>query len=169
LRRSGRYATAEDGAGVTDEDMLQRAMRRQAAKNLDAEGTKLPSTSFTKFSDSKISSTLGSVGVSLGHTSEEISISANVLRHLEYDRLTVIPKVSTEAEVSSPEEEEDDVISDGRLLSTLVGGISEVDLEQSGLESFYDLKASRRSSKKSAEKKKKHRPSVAKKSKPVSR
>jgi hypothetical protein len=87
---------------------------------------------------------------------------------LEYDRLTVIPKVSTGAELSSLEEE-DDVISDGRLLSTLVGGISEVDLEQSGLESFYDLKASRRSSKNSAEKKKKHRSAVAKKSKPVSR
>jgi hypothetical protein len=116
--------------------MLQKAMRRKAAKNLDAVGTKSSSTSFTRFSDSKISSTLGSVGVSLGRTSEEISISANVLRHLEYDRITIIPKASTGAELSSLEEEEDDVISDGHLLSTLVGGISEVDLEQSGLESF---------------------------------
>jgi hypothetical protein len=50
---------------------------------------KSSSTSFTSFSDSKISSTLGSVGVSLGRTSEEISVSANVLRHLEYDRIMV--------------------------------------------------------------------------------
>jgi hypothetical protein len=48
------------------------------------------------------------------------------------------------------EEDEVDVISDGQLLlSALVGGISEVDLEQSGLDSFYDLRASWRNSEKS--------------------
>jgi hypothetical protein len=113
--------------------MMKRAMHRKAAKNLDASCTESSSTSFTSFSDSKISSTLGNVGVSLGRTSEEISVLANVLRHLEHDRITVITKASMEAELSSLEEEEDDVISDGRLLSTLIGGISEVDLEQSGL------------------------------------
>nr|XP_051209806.1 leucine-rich repeat extensin-like protein 5 [Lolium perenne] len=35
VRRSGRYAVAEDGAGVTDEDVMQRAMRRKAELNLD--------------------------------------------------------------------------------------------------------------------------------------
>jgi hypothetical protein len=149
--------------------MMKRAMHRKAAKNLDASCTESSSTSFTSFSDSKISSTLGNVGVSLGRTSEEISVLANVLRHLEHDRITVITKASMEAELSSLEEEEDDVISHGRLLSTLVGGISEVDLEQSRLESFYDLKASRRSSKSSAEKKKKHRSDLATKSKLVSK
>jgi hypothetical protein len=133
---------AEDGAGVTDEDMMQKAMRHKAAKTLDAPGTTSSTTSFLKFSDSKISSTLTTVGVSLGRSSEDISVSANVFRHLEYDRLTVIPKASMGAETSTLEEEEDDVISDGRLLSTIVGGISEVDLELSRLDSFYDLKAS---------------------------
>jgi hypothetical protein len=79
----------------------------------------------------------------------------------------VIPKTSAGAELSSLEEEEDDVISGGRLLSTLVGGISEVHL--AGLESFYDLNASRRSSKSYAEKKKKHRSGVAIKPKIVSK
>jgi hypothetical protein len=56
------------------------------------------------------------------------------------------------------EEDEVDVISDGQLLlSVLVGGISEVDLEQSGLDSFYDLRASWRNSKSSAEKRKNRR------------
>jgi hypothetical protein len=35
VRRSGRYALAEDGSGATDDDIMQRAMRRKAEKNLD--------------------------------------------------------------------------------------------------------------------------------------
>ncbi|KAK1620629.1 hypothetical protein QYE76_026146 [Lolium multiflorum] len=38
VRRSGRYALAVDGAGPTDEDTMQRAMRRKAEKNLDTAG-----------------------------------------------------------------------------------------------------------------------------------
>jgi hypothetical protein len=34
-RRSGRYGAAVDGASVTDEDSLQRAMRRKAELNLE--------------------------------------------------------------------------------------------------------------------------------------
>jgi hypothetical protein len=141
---------AEDGLADTDEDMMQKAMRRKAEKNLDGLGNK-KSASFTKFSDSHISSNLTRVGVSLGSHSRDIAVSANVLRHLEYERLTVIPKVSTGAETILLEEEEDE--TDGHLLSSLVGSISEVDLEQPGLSSFYDLKASRRNSRSSAEKK----------------
>jgi hypothetical protein len=141
---------AEDGSGDTDEDMMQKAMRRKAEMNLDVAGNK-KSASFIKFSDSYISSNLNSVGISLGSRSSDIAVSANVLRHLEYERLTVIPKVSTAAETTPLEDEEDE--TDGHLLSSLVGSISEVDLEQPGLSSFYDLKASRRNSKSSAEKK----------------
>jgi hypothetical protein len=130
---------------------MQKAMRRKAEMNLDTSGTK-KSTSFTAFSDSRISSNLSSVGISLGRNRDDISVSANVLRHLEHDRLTVSPKVSTGPETTSLEDEEEDE-TDVHLLSALVGSISEVDLEQSGLSSFYDLKASRRNSKSSAEKK----------------
>jgi hypothetical protein len=159
---------AEDASDATDEDMLQKAMRRKAAKNLDTTGMKKSSSSFIAFSDSRISSNLGSVGISMGRHSDEISVSANVLRHLERDHLTVTPKVSTVLETPILEEEEADVISDGQLLSALVGGISEVDLEQAGLSSLYDLKASRRSSKSSAGKKS-CRNGKANKSKIVSR
>jgi hypothetical protein len=131
---------------------MQKAMRRKAEMNLDTSGTE-KSTSFTAFSDSRISSNLSSVGISLGRNRDDISVSANVLRHLEHDRLTVNPKVSTGPETTSLEEEEEEDETDVHLLSALVGSISEVDLEQSGLSSFYDLKASRRNSKSSAEKK----------------
>jgi hypothetical protein len=123
-----------------DEDTMQKAMRHKAEKNLDTSGNK-KSTSFTAFSDSRISSNLSSVGISLGRNRDDISVLANVLRHLEHDHLTVNPKVSTGPETTSLEEEEEDEI-DVHLLSALVGSISEVDLEQSGLSSFYDLQAS---------------------------
>jgi hypothetical protein len=40
---------AEDGSGVTNEEMMQKAMCRKAANNLDSAGTKKTSTSFTDF------------------------------------------------------------------------------------------------------------------------
>jgi hypothetical protein len=76
----------EDESGATDEDMMQKAMRRNAVKNLDPSGMKSFTTAFIKFSDSKISSNLSSLGVSMGRKLEDIAVSANVLRHLEYDR-----------------------------------------------------------------------------------
>jgi hypothetical protein len=143
-------------------------MRRKAEKNHDGAGTKQSSTSFISFSDSRIHSSLGRVGVAMGRHVGEISVSANVLRHMERDRLTVMPKVCTRLETPILDEDETDVISDGQLLSALVGSISEVDLEQSELSSLYDLKASRRSSKSSAGKLSR-RNAMANKSKIVSR
>jgi hypothetical protein len=148
---------------------MQKAMRLKAQKNLDPAGTKSSASSFISYSNDKISSNLGGIGVSLGRCPDDISLSANVLRHLEHERLTVSAKVSTRLETPILEEDEADVISDGRLLSALVGGISEVDLEQSGLDSFYDLKASRRNSKSSAKKQKNCRTVLSTKSKVVSR
>jgi hypothetical protein len=108
------------------------------------------STSLITFSDSKISPNLTRVGISLGRRPEDILVSANVLRHLEHERISLVPKASTGLETPILEDEEGDVISDGHLLSVLVGSISEVDLKQSRLDSFFDLKASRRNSKSSA-------------------
>jgi hypothetical protein len=70
-------------------------MHRKVVKNLNTAGMKKSSTSFTEFSYSRISSNLSSVGVSLGRHSDDILVSANVLRHLEYDHLMVIPKILT--------------------------------------------------------------------------
>jgi hypothetical protein len=147
--------------------MMQKAMRLKVAKNLDPTGMKRSASSFISYSDAKISSNLGSIGVSLGRCSDDISLSANVLRHLEHEHLTISPKASIRLETPILEEDEADVILDGWLLSALVGGISEVDLEQSGLDSFYDIKASQRNS--SAKRRKNHRTVLSTKSKVVSR
>ncbi|XP_037459578.1 uncharacterized protein LOC119330565 [Triticum dicoccoides] len=37
-RRSGRHVVGADGASATDEDSMQRAMRRTASRNLDFDG-----------------------------------------------------------------------------------------------------------------------------------
>jgi hypothetical protein len=100
--------------------MMQKAMSIKA-------GMKSSSSSFYHFSISKISSNLSSVGIYLGRHPEDISVSANVLMHLEYEHITVMPKGSTGFETPILEEDEVDVISDGLLLSALVGSISEVD------------------------------------------
>jgi hypothetical protein len=147
---------------------MQRAMRRKAEKNLDTAGMKQPSKSFTSFSNSRISSNLSSLGVSLGTTSDEISVSANVLRQTELDRLTVVPNDSTVLESSVIDDDEEDDILDGQLLSAIIGNISEVDLEHSELSSVYDLNASTRGSRSSAGKKSR-RYSKGSKSKIVSR
>jgi hypothetical protein len=42
-RHSGRFGTARDGASVTDEDSMLRAMRRKAELNLDYSGIVSPS------------------------------------------------------------------------------------------------------------------------------
>jgi hypothetical protein len=130
---------------------MQRAMRRKAEKNLDTAGTKQPSKSFNSFSDTRISSNLSSIGVNMGSRSDEISVSANVLRQTELDRLTVVPNVSTGHETTVVDDEEEDDILDGQLLSAIIGNISEVDLEHVELSS--DLQASERGSRSSAGKK----------------
>jgi hypothetical protein len=140
-----------DGAGPTDEDAMQRAMRRKTEKNLDTAGNKQPSKSFNSFSDTRISSNLSSIGVNMGSRSDEISVSANVLRQTELDRLTVVPNVSTGHETTVVDDEEEDDILDGQLLSAIIGNISEVDLEHVELSS--DLQASERGSRSSAGKK----------------
>jgi hypothetical protein len=132
---------------------MQRAMRRKAEKNLDTAGTRQTSKSFTSFSDSRISSNLISLGVSLGTRPDEVSVSANVLRQTELDRLTVVPNDSTGLETPVDDDDGADDILDGQLLSSIIGSLTEVDLEHSELSSIYDLKASARGSRSSAGKK----------------
>jgi hypothetical protein len=86
-------------------------MRRKAEKNLDGAGTKQSSVSFISFSDFRIHSRLGGLGVSMGRHVDEISVSANVLRHMERGHLTVMPKVFTGLETPILDEDEADVIS----------------------------------------------------------
>jgi hypothetical protein len=139
---------ADDGSAATDEDMLKKAMRRKAAKNLDFAGMEPPpssssSSSFISLPITAISSKLNYVGIRLGNCDNEINVSANVLRHMEYDRLTVSPKSQNIVDNTETDDEEAIATLDGQLLSSLVGLVSEVDFNVSML----DLKASGRKSK----------------------
>ena len=82
----------------------------------------------------------------LGTDVNRVNVSTNVLRRVEFDRLTVIPKASTKSNTVYLDEEEATATSDGQLLSHLVVAVSEVDLDEDGLSSLYELKASVRKS-----------------------
>jgi hypothetical protein len=141
---------------------MSKAMRRKAEQNLDTIGTSSSSKSFTCFSPSRIAVNLSSLGVSLGKNSRDIMVSTSVLKHMEYDRLTVVPKVSNVLDTSPLDDEEANATMDGQLLSSLVGVVSEVVLDETELSSLYDLRASGRKSKTSAEKRSRKRPKVQK-------
>ena len=152
-RRSGRHAVADDGRMDTDEDSLAKAMRRKAAQNLDNQGTSSSPKSFLSFSTTSIVAKLNNVGVSLGNNENDISVSTNALRHLEYDRLKVTPRVSSKSFTSHLDEEELHATSDGQLLAHVVGEVSDVGLEEPGLSSLIELTASGRKSKSDRSKK----------------
>ena len=128
VRRSARFGVAADGSSATDEDALQKAMRRKASLNLEDKGNIMSSKSFLSFSPHSINSNLSSVGFKLGSNANQIDISTRVLRHMELDRLTIVPKASTELESTYTDEEEAIATSDGQLLSHIVGEVSEIGL-----------------------------------------
>jgi hypothetical protein len=68
---------------------------------------------------------------------------------MEYDRLTVCPKLQNIVENTEQDEEEAIATMDGQLLSSLVGVVSKVDLNDAMLGSLYELQASGRKSKSS--------------------
>jgi hypothetical protein len=129
---------------------MQKAMCRKAAKNLDFSGMNSSSSSFISLPTNVISSKLNSVGISLGKNDYEINVSANVLKHMEYDRLTVGPRSQNIADITESDDEEAIATLDGQLLSSLVGVVSEVDFNDSTLGSLYELQASGRKSKSSS-------------------
>jgi hypothetical protein len=151
-----------------DEDTMQKAMRRKAAKNLDFSGMDPSSSSFVALPTQVLSSKLNSVGISLGKNDLEINVSANVLRHMEFDHLKVGPKSPNFVDTTDTDDEEAIARLDGQLLSNLVGAVSEVDFSDLTLGSLYELQASRRKSKSSSSFKSRHS-SRAQKSKRVSK
>jgi hypothetical protein len=129
---------------------MKKAMRRKAEMNLDYGGMNSQSSSFTSLSTLVISSKLNVVGIKLGKNDAEVSVSANVLRHMEYDRLTVSPKPQNFFIDTDLDEEEANATMDGQLLSSLVGVVSEIDLDEAMVGSVYELKATGRKSKSSS-------------------
>ena len=67
-----------------DEHTLQKIERMAAKKNLES-----PGTSFTSFSDSRIVSNLGRVGINLGSSDDIVKASIVSIKNLEIDKLLV--------------------------------------------------------------------------------
>jgi hypothetical protein len=137
-----------DGATTTDEDSMAKAMRRKAESNLDFSGTINSSKSFLTFPTPLMASKLHNVGLSLGSSISSISVLANALRRMEFDRLKFTPTLSSKSDTSFSDEDEEEAytVSDGQLLSHLVGEVSEVGLDDTALGSCIELQAVERKS-----------------------
>jgi hypothetical protein len=126
---------------------MLKAMKRKAAMNLDFSGMCSKSYFFISLSTPIMSSKLNSVGIRLGKNVDEVCLSMNVLRRMEYDRLTVSPKLQNVVVNTEPDEEEANATIDGQLLSSLVGVVSKIDFDETMPGSLYDLCASGHKSK----------------------
>jgi hypothetical protein len=143
-------------------------MRRQALRNLDPTPGTSSAQSFLSLSDTRITSRLKNVGVSMGKNDNEINLPVGVLKHMEIDRLKVSPKCNTS--IPDPETKEDDEANakyDGPLISHLVGEVTEVGLDDARHGSmFCDFTTSSWKSK-SHSKKKQKPPKKVKSSTPI--
>ena len=121
----------------------------------DYAGTEVVDKSFLALSSSSISTKLSSVGFVLGNNKDSIDLSTKALKRMEYDRLTVTPKVSAKSAPPPLDEDELHDTIDVQLLSHLIGDVSECGFDEAMLSSAYDLKASSRKSKSESLRKKK--------------
>ena len=121
------------------------------------------------FLNTRISSSLKNVGISMGRNDNEINMSVGALKHLQIDRLKVSPNCnSTPPNTKTKEEDETDAKYDGPLISKLVGEVTEVGLDEARPGSmFCDFIASSRKSKSHSSKKKQKPPKKAKSSTPI--
>uniref|UniRef100_I1R217 Uncharacterized protein n=1 Tax=Oryza glaberrima TaxID=4538 RepID=I1R217_ORYGL len=112
IRRSDR-SNSETALGIAsaDDDSLLKAMKRKAAINLDDQfapyGARLallaspqgtpnePFTSSCSASQLSFCSSLNRIGVSLGNNSAEVDFSIKALKHINVDKLKVIPKANS--------------------------------------------------------------------------
>lgn len=112
IRRSDR-SNSETALSIAsaDDDSLLKAMKRKAAINLDdqfapygarpallasPQGTpNEPFTSSCSASQLSFCSSLNRIGVSLGNNSAEVDFSIKALKHINVDKLKVIPKANS--------------------------------------------------------------------------
>jgi hypothetical protein len=155
-RRRNRHVVGLDEAAATDEDSMAKAMRCKAVSNLDFSGISKCTKLFLTFPTPLIASKLNNVVVSLGSSINFISVSANALRRMEFDRIKLTPTVSRKPDISLSEDDDKEAytISNGQLLTHLVGEVSEVGLDDGALGSCIELQAAERKSRLSSIKQK---------------
>ena len=136
-----------NGKIIATSESMTRAMRLQAARNLDfTSGTSTPK-SFISFPDNRVQSNLESVGIGLGNSGGKVQVAVKVLKHVEVDRLSLVPKNNMNPNITELDDDEDEEAHDGHLLAHIVGCVSEVGLDETRLSSLCELKASTRKSK----------------------
>jgi hypothetical protein len=178
LRRSARtnFIASADGVSAGDEDMLQKAMRRAARRNLDGKtvgdsgSPRSPSNpsplppgmpnslsriSFPSMSNDSCSRNLKTLGFTLGKHSDVVNLAVNALKNIEINRSSVAPTLKTQSAMpSSDTSDDDDTTTNGALLAHLVRDVSEVDFDEANLDlKICDLLASNRKSRNSSKKK----------------
>jgi hypothetical protein len=126
-------------------------MSRKAEVNLDYAGINKSSKSFLTFTTPLIAANLNNVGLSFDKSVSAISVFANALSRMEFDRIKLTPTISSKFDTSFSDEDDEEVyaISDGQLLSHLVGEVSEVGLDDGVLGSCVELQAAQRKSRSS--------------------
>lgn len=150
---------------AADEPVMDKAMRRTAAKNLNPQATPCKSTGisspagtppsllFGKLSEEICSNKLKSIGISLGGSSTVVNFSFNALKRIEIDRSSVQQHRSGADRVKRDENpfdtsDEKDAFQDDALLTHLVKDLTDTDFDDSELiTKICDLKVSGRKSK----------------------
>jgi len=165
-RRSARAGNSynADGISAADEPVMDKAMRRTAAKNLNPQATPCKSTGisspagtppllFGKLSEEICSNKLKSIGISLGGSSTVVNFSFNALKRIEIDRSSVQQHRSGADRVKRDENpfdtsDEKEAFQDDALLTHLVKDLTDTDFDDSELiTKICDLKVSGRKSK----------------------
>jgi hypothetical protein len=157
--------TLVGGLPVADELVLERAMKRAAARNLDGVPASQTSASPTHYSGGKFLKdicidNLNSIGVLLGHTSNAINLSYSALKRIHIDKTVVQHKPQSVRKFNLEDNPFD--LSDGEdyeinndLLSHLVKDLMDVDLDDLDLDTkICDLQVSGRRTKSASKKNK---------------
>jgi hypothetical protein len=97
---------AMDGSATTHEDSLKKAMRHQAAYNLDVHAGNSQQKSFLSFDNTHIFSSLHNIGYNFGRNMNEILVSTNVLKQAEIDDLKVSPKIKNQVTLTQLDDDD---------------------------------------------------------------
>jgi len=143
VRRSAR------NKATADEHTLKKTARMAAKKNLESTGS-----SFTSFSDNRITSNLNNIGINLGSTASAIKSSNIAIKNLEIDRLAlqaskILDKSKSKFSHAESDEEKEDRLE--AVLSHVSGNLNE-NMQDKEVDHIIDLSPVRRKKKSTAAK-----------------